>query len=120
MTSDARPVDLGSDDPILERGDGLHLERTDLAWTRSGIALLAAFGILVRRVWTDGAEGTHLLAVVFLGLAAFGWAVGILGWRFAHHRGDDVRPRDPRELLAVTAGTVAVAIAGLIVILAGG
>lgn len=94
---------------------GLAEERTDLAWTRSGIALLGAFAILVRRVWSGGPSAVDLAALALLGVAGFGWAVGILGWRLAHHRRDEARPRRPGELLAVSIGTVALAGAGLVV-----
>lgn len=113
------PIDPGVD-PADERGDGLSVERTELAWTRSGIALLGAFAILTRRVWTEGVGRGDALAVALLAVATLGWAVGILGWRTVH-RGATApsarpeRPRSPRELLAVTAGTVALAAAGLVV-----
>ena len=54
---------------------GLAEERTDLAWTRSGIALLGAFAILVRRVWSGSPTTVDLAALALLGVAGFGWAV---------------------------------------------
>jgi uncharacterized membrane protein YidH (DUF202 family) len=94
---------------------GLAEERTDLAWTRSGIALLGAFAILARRVWTGGPDTADLAALALLGVAGLGWAIGILGWRLAHHRREGARPRRPRELLAVSIGTIALAGAGIVV-----
>jgi uncharacterized membrane protein YidH (DUF202 family) len=94
---------------------GLAEERTDLAWTRSGIALLGAFAILTRQVWTGGPSTVDLAALALLGVAVFGWAVGILGWRLVHHRSEQARPRRPFELLAVSLGTVALACAGVVV-----
>ena len=99
---------------------GLAEERTDLAWTRSGIALLGAFAILARRVWSGSPATADLAALALLGVAGFGWAVGILGWRLAHHRRDEAQPRRPGELLAVSIGTVALAGAGLIVTVVNG
>jgi uncharacterized membrane protein YidH (DUF202 family) len=99
---------------------GLAEERTDLAWTRSGIALLGAFAILVRRVWSANPATGDLAALALLGVAGFGWAVGILGWRLAHHRRDEAQPRRPGELLAVSIGTVALAGAGLVVTFVNG
>jgi uncharacterized membrane protein YidH (DUF202 family) len=99
---------------------GLAEERTNLAWTRSGIALLGAFAILVRRVWTGNPATGDLVALALLGVAGFGWAVGILGWRLAHHRRDEAQPRRPGELLAVSIGTVALAAAGLVVTFVNG
>lgn len=102
-------------DPEGERADGLYAERTELAWTRSGLALLGAFAILARRVWTAGPESEDALAVALLGLATIGWAVGILGWGLTRRRNDDPDARSPRELLAVSLGTVALAAAGLVI-----
>jgi uncharacterized membrane protein YidH (DUF202 family) len=102
-----------ADDEFDERGGTLYAERTDLAWSRSGLALLGTFAILARRVWDSGAETGDALVVALLGLATLGWAIGLLGWRFAHRRNGVARPREPRELFAVAAGTVALAAAGL-------
>lgn len=104
-------------DEIAEEGPGLFAERTHLAWTRSAIALLAAFAIMVRRVWTRGYDPVDTVAFVLLGLAAIGWGIGIFGWHLVHRREDDVTPRAATELVAVSLGTVAVALAGLIITL---
>lgn len=113
------PFDPALGDEIDEDGPGLNAERTHLAWTRSAIALLAAFAIFVRRVWTRGYDSLDPVAFAFLGLATIGWGIGIFGWRLAHRREDDVSPRSPRELLAVSSGTFAVVVAGLVVTFAG-
>jgi uncharacterized membrane protein YidH (DUF202 family) len=102
------PNDPELDDP----GGSLHTERTDLAWSRSGLALAGVFALLARRVWS-GAELGDAVVVALLGIAGLGWAVGMLGWRFTHGARDDARPRTARELFAVAAGTVALAGAGL-------
>jgi uncharacterized membrane protein YidH (DUF202 family) len=95
--------------------ESLFEERTELAWSRSSLALLAAFAIVARRVWVDDASVTSdAVAVGLLGVACLGWAVGTLGWRFVHQRSVEPRPRTPRELLAVTFGTVALALAGFV------
>jgi len=104
---------FGDADPDGERGEGLYTERTDLAWTRSGLALLGAFAILARRVWVSGAEPGDAVVLALVGLASLGWAVGILGWRLTHSQSGIARPREPRELCAVAAGTVALAGAGV-------
>jgi uncharacterized membrane protein YidH (DUF202 family) len=97
-----------------ERGGSLYEERTDLAWSRTGIALVGAVAILARRVWQGSATPTDALIVALLGVAGLGWAIGVLGWRLTHAGSDDPGPRQPRELLAVVAGTVALATAGLV------
>jgi uncharacterized membrane protein YidH (DUF202 family) len=98
---------------VDERGGSLYEERTDLAWSRTGIALVGALALLARRAWEGGAEPADALVVALLGVAGVGWAAGILGWRFTHGGSGDARPRQPRELFAVAAGTVALAAAGL-------
>jgi uncharacterized membrane protein YidH (DUF202 family) len=94
-------------------------ERTDLAWTRSGLSLLAAFAVLVRRVLTSDTHDVDPLTIGLAAAAGIGWAVGIAGSRFVtrHRYGDAVLipPRQPWQLLAVTLGTVALAVAGLTV-----
>lgn len=102
-------------DPDGERADGLYAERTDLAWTRSGLTLLAAFAILARRVWTTGTQTEDALALAFFAIATLGWAIGVLGWAMRHHHRAEPRPRSARELFAVAAGTAALAGAGLVV-----
>jgi len=105
-------------DPIDD--ETLYEERTELAWNRSGLALLAAFAILARRVWSDDTTiSSDTVAVALLAAACLGWAIGTVGWRLVHRtnaRTDaEPRPRAPRELLAVTLGTVALALAGLVI-----
>ncbi|HUV10668.1 MAG TPA: DUF202 domain-containing protein [Acidimicrobiia bacterium] len=102
-------------DEVDKGSPGLYAERTQLAWTRSGIALLAALAILIRHIWREGPDGSDAVAIALLAVAALGWGIGILGWRFVHQRNDNVDPRRPEELLAVSAGTVAVALAGIVV-----
>jgi uncharacterized membrane protein YidH (DUF202 family) len=92
-------------------------ERTDLAWTRSGLALLAAFAVLVRRVLISDEQDIDPLTLGLAAAAGLGWAVGIAGTRLvAKQRYGDgilVPPRQPWQLLSVTLGTVALAVAGL-------
>ena len=104
---------IEDDGEFDERGGVLFAERTDLAWSRSGLALLGVFALLARRVFTSGAEAGDLLVVALLAVAALGWAIGILGWQLWHRNRRVTRPRDPRELFAVAVGTVALACAGV-------
>ena len=101
-------------DASLERDDGLAEERTDLAWTRSGLALLGVFAIVGRRVWSSGVEAEDSLLVLLFGLAALGWAIGIVGGRRAVETASGAAPRTAHQLLAVALGTVAVALGGLV------
>jgi uncharacterized membrane protein YidH (DUF202 family) len=101
---------------VGDQDETMFEERTELAWSRSGLALLAAFAILARRVWSDDTiiEG-DVVAVGLLAAASLGWAIGTLGWRVAHHRSDEPRPRSARELFSVALGTLALAAAGLVI-----
>ena len=90
-------------------------ERTDFAWTRSGVALLAATAVFVRDVLSDQFRPGDAIAFALLALAAAGWGVGVVGWRFGHRQSEPSTPRSASELGAVSVGTVALAVAGLVV-----
>ena len=96
-----------------ERGGSLYTERTDLAWSRSGLALIGAFALMTRRIFVRGGEPGDALVVALLGLAGLGWAIGMLGWRLTHGASTRSGAREPRQLFAIAAGTVALAGAGL-------
>jgi uncharacterized membrane protein YidH (DUF202 family) len=90
-------------------------ERTDFAWTRSGVALLGATAVFLRHVIVHGFEPGDVLAFTLLAVAAVGWGIGVLGWGLAHRQSHPSSPRSPSELAAVSVGTVALAVAGLVV-----
>ena len=101
-------------DDVAERDEGLAEERTDLSWSRSGLALLAAFAILARRIWTAGATGGDLVAVVLLAAASLLWAVAIIGTAGVRHHSVE-GPRSAAQLRGMAVGTIAVASAGLVI-----
>jgi hypothetical protein len=98
-------------DPVHEHDASI---RTELAWSRSGLALLACFAILARHVWDSGAERGDAIALGFIAIASLGWAIG-LGIGVRRSRGRNLEPRTPRDLLALALGTVAVGAAGLVI-----
>jgi uncharacterized membrane protein YidH (DUF202 family) len=116
----ARPPDRqparATDEPVVEREETAE-ERTDLAWTRSGLSLLAAFVVLARRVLVSDDGDIDPLTLGLAAAAGVGWAVGIAGTRLVARQrygpGATVPPRHPWQLLSVTLGTVALAVAGL-------
>ena len=101
------------EDALLERDDLLAEQRTELAWSRSGLALLAAFAILARHVWTNDDTGEDVFTVALMALAALAWAFGVLRGR-ARGR-DRVEPHRPAELYALSLGTATVALAGIVI-----
>jgi uncharacterized membrane protein YidH (DUF202 family) len=90
-------------------------QRTDLAWTRSGVALLGATAVFVRHVLVHGFRLGHVLAFALLAVAAVGWGIGVLGWGLAHRQSRQSSPRSASELAAVSIGTLALAVAGVVV-----
>ena len=100
--------------PLNEADEPLAGERTDLAWTRSGIAFAVCIAVLLRRVWpTDRAD--HLLALALVAAGTLAWAVGlVLARRIARttHRGRDVM--DGPTLRLISGGTLALALAAFV------
>jgi uncharacterized membrane protein YidH (DUF202 family) len=100
--------------PVFEPDEPLAGERTDLAWTRSGIAFIVCIGVLLRRVWPIN-RADHLLAVALVGVGAIAWASGLLiARRVARttHHGRDVM--DGPTLRLISGGTFVLAIAAFI------
>jgi uncharacterized membrane protein YidH (DUF202 family) len=110
---------LASEEGYEGPDPGMAAERTDLAWSRSGLSL-AACGVIVLRGLpaVTGHRSQPLIGAVILVLGAFTWGLG--RWS-AHHR----RPRagQPRQvatwadLAPASYGTAAVGIAGLVLVL---
>jgi uncharacterized membrane protein YidH (DUF202 family) len=90
---------------VFEPDEPLAGERTDLAWTRSGIAVAVCIAVLLRRIWPiDRAD--HLLAVGLIAVGSLAWAVALLlARRIARttHQGRDVM--DGRTLKLISGGT---------------
>ncbi len=88
---------------------GVAAERTDLAWGRSGLALLACLAILARRFFPFDTRADHVAAFLLLGAGGLGWAVSAY-----LRRGRTLVPgaATARRLLLVTVFTTAIALAG--------
>jgi len=99
---------------VQEPDEPLAGERTDLAWTRSGIALVVCIAVLVRRVWPiDRAD--HLLALALVALGGLAWAAAlVVARRVARttHHGRDVM--DGQTLRWISIGTFALALAAFV------
>ncbi|HZM55519.1 MAG TPA: DUF202 domain-containing protein [Acidimicrobiales bacterium] len=98
----------GASDP------GLAAERTDLAWNRSGLAVVVAVAIMLRRLWPlEGYKSVIALALIAAGATA--WAVGM---RLARRKRPDTRASGMLGVSTcrmLTVGTVILAAAGLLI-----
>lgn len=94
---------------------GLASERTDLAWNRSGLALLGC-GAAVAKGMTvgDPLPGRVAVGAVILVLGAVVWALG--AWQARRRAAPGLaRPvARPRDLWPVAAGTAAVGVAAFV------
>jgi uncharacterized membrane protein YidH (DUF202 family) len=99
---------------LFEPDEPLAGERTDLAWTRSGIAFAVCIAVLLRRVWPIN-RADHLLALALVAVGTLAWAVGlVLARRMARttHRGRDVM--DAPTLRLISGGTFVLAVGALV------
>lgn len=100
-----------------ERSDpGLQPERTALAWRRSTLSLVAGGALALR--FLPPQLGPWSLAIGVLGLLAGGaiWAAGAARARRLRHAVDAGRPLPGGLLIALLAGTIALAAAAALVL----
>jgi uncharacterized membrane protein YidH (DUF202 family) len=99
--------------PVLD-DEGLFEERTQLAWSRSGIAVMVCVTVLLRRVWPLE-RSNHVLVVL---LVATGLLVWVGGWALARRATVHSRRTEPDRhastLRAVSVGTFVLALAGFV------
>jgi uncharacterized membrane protein YidH (DUF202 family) len=98
---------------------GLAAERTDLAWSRSGLALGACGLILLRGLPSiTGSPSRPMVGAALLALGAATWALGY--WSAHQRRPSAGRPRPVatwRDLAPAAFGTATVGTLGLVVAL---
>ena len=87
-------------------------ERTELAWGRTGLALLAAMAVLARKVWSLSGP-VEVTAIVLVGLGGIVWLVGMRLSRDQHLAMEPHGLDGRRAFGLVTAGTVLFAVGGL-------
>jgi uncharacterized membrane protein YidH (DUF202 family) len=91
------------------REPGLAAERTDLAWNRSGLALLACGAAVLRGFPPANFSARHAVGAVILVLGAFTWALGAYEARRRRSRPGIARAVATRgDLLPVALGTTGV------------
>ncbi|HEX6311727.1 MAG TPA: hypothetical protein VF152_08875 [Acidimicrobiia bacterium] len=88
-------------------------QRTGLAWSRSGLALLVCLAIIARRFFPFATRAEHVAGFLLLGGGGLGWAIAAY-WGRGHSltAGVGGAAAAPRFRL-LTLATVAVAVAGL-------
>ena len=95
------------------RDSGLAVERTDLAWNRSGLAGAVTVAIVVRRLWPLHGDRT-VLALALIATGGVLWVAGMrLGRRIGRAAGA-ARTLGDSACRMMAIGTVLLAVAGFI------
>jgi hypothetical protein len=93
---------------------GTARDRTDLAWTRSGLAALACVLVLLRRIWPLDDSG-QVAALACISAGALGWSIALwVGRATSGGSGVTRPPLSTRRAKATTAGVLALSLAGLV------
>jgi hypothetical protein len=92
---------------------GLARERTALAWNRSGLAVVVCIAVLLRHLWPIRGGGEYV-AVALVAVAVAVWSVVLLVFSHAQSRQPDGGGLAPRVLVWMTAGTLTLAGAGVV------
>ena len=105
--------------PFVEdwRDDGASVERTRLAWQRSGLSLVGAGLVIARGVPSRGeVTGRPAIGVVVLILGLTAWGIGLRQERVRAKRiGTPREAAVLSDLLPVALGTFLIGLAGLVV-----
>jgi uncharacterized membrane protein YidH (DUF202 family) len=96
------------------RDPGLASERTDLAWNRSGLALLACGAAVVRGFPPAGLSARHVVGAVILVLGGFTWALGAWQARRRSRPGLARATATRGDVLPVVLGTAGVGAAAFV------
>lgn len=103
----AGPEDDGGavEGPTVVRSD-LARERTELAWSRSGLAVTVTVAVILRRLWPlSGGKAVTALAIIAVGAVI--WLVGMQLGRRARRNADSVLAASTCKTLTV--GTLVLA-----------
>jgi uncharacterized membrane protein YidH (DUF202 family) len=100
------------------RDPGLAAERTDLAWNRSGLALLACGAAIMRGLAdTPLTHGNLAVGGCILTLGILTWALGT--WHAYRRRARGAGQTTTSDLLPITIGVAAVGVAAFVLAAAG-
>jgi inner membrane protein YidH len=94
---------------------GLASERTDLAWNRSALALLACGAAVLRGFPPADFSARHVVGAVILVLGGFTWAMGAYEARRRSRPGLARTVATRRDLVPVAVGTTGVGVAAFVV-----
>jgi uncharacterized membrane protein YidH (DUF202 family) len=96
------------------RDPGLAAERTDLAWNRSNLSLLACGAIIMRGIARPPlTTGNVAVGLAILALGASTWILG--AWRVHRSRARGARRTAPADLLPISLGVAVVGAAAFVV-----
>ncbi|HXY91277.1 MAG TPA: DUF202 domain-containing protein [Acidimicrobiia bacterium] len=95
------------------REPGLAAERTDLAWDRSGLGLLACGAVVMRGIARRPlVTGEIVVGACIVGLGGFIWALG--AW-YARRVRSSGRPASASDLLPVSLGVAGIGVAAFVI-----
>jgi uncharacterized membrane protein YidH (DUF202 family) len=95
------------------RDPGLAAERTDLAWNRSGLSLVACGAAVLRGLAdTPLSRSDVTVGGCILALGVLTWALGI--WHSHRRRGRGADGTSPADLLPITIGVTFVGVAAFV------
>jgi uncharacterized membrane protein YidH (DUF202 family) len=98
----------------MDKDPGLARERTELAWSRSGLAVAVTVAIILRRLWPLSGDKA-VVALVIIALGAILWVVGMqLGRQTRLGRGSE-GALTTSSCRMMTIGTLVLAGAGFVV-----
>lgn len=102
-------------DAGVETGDsGLARERTELAWSRSGLTVAVTVAVILRQLWPlKGDKAVAALALIAAGSAV--WVVGMQVGRRARLFSDGTDALAISTFRMLTIGTMILAVAGFVV-----
>ncbi len=98
----------------MGRDSGLARERTELSWSRSGLAVTVTVAIILRRLWPLSGDKA-VVALVIIAIGAILWVAGMQLARQTRLRMDSESALTRSSCRMITIGTLVLAAAGFVV-----